>query len=86
MFYVLQQSHKCYTQKYNTSLFDLLSVLCLFAADKRVSRTPRRSQQPKTLDSPEDSTYYNLIHVSRPNMIVFISFNTSKFTTIVMCG
>uniref|UniRef100_A0A8C4HY65 non-specific serine/threonine protein kinase n=1 Tax=Dicentrarchus labrax TaxID=13489 RepID=A0A8C4HY65_DICLA len=33
-------------------------------ADKRLSRTPRRTQQPKTLNTPEDSTYYNLIHVS----------------------
>lgn len=36
----------------------------LFLADKRMSRTPRRAQQPKTLNTPEDSTYYNLIHVS----------------------
>uniref|UniRef100_A0A671XC44 non-specific serine/threonine protein kinase n=1 Tax=Sparus aurata TaxID=8175 RepID=A0A671XC44_SPAAU len=35
-----------------------------FPADKRLSRTPRRTQQPKTLNTPEDSTYYNLIHVS----------------------
>ncbi|CAL9698193.1 unnamed protein product [Knipowitschia caucasica] len=34
------------------------------SAEKRTSRTPRRSQQPKTLDSLEDSTYYNLIHRS----------------------
>ncbi|XP_020791281.1 myosin-IIIa [Boleophthalmus pectinirostris] len=33
-------------------------------AEKRSSRTPRRSQQPKTLNSPEDSTYYNLLHRS----------------------
>uniref|UniRef100_A0A8D3BSW1 non-specific serine/threonine protein kinase n=1 Tax=Scophthalmus maximus TaxID=52904 RepID=A0A8D3BSW1_SCOMX len=31
---------------------------------KRLSRTPRRTQKPKTLNTPEDSTYYNLIHVS----------------------
>uniref|UniRef100_A0A3Q1GVG2 non-specific serine/threonine protein kinase n=1 Tax=Acanthochromis polyacanthus TaxID=80966 RepID=A0A3Q1GVG2_9TELE len=30
--------------------------------DKRLSRTPRRTQQPKTLNTPEDSTYYTLIH------------------------
>uniref|UniRef100_A0A4W6DVD6 non-specific serine/threonine protein kinase n=1 Tax=Lates calcarifer TaxID=8187 RepID=A0A4W6DVD6_LATCA len=34
------------------------------STDKRLSRTPRRTQQPKTLNTPEDSTYYNLIHVS----------------------
>ncbi|XP_037613510.1 myosin-IIIa isoform X1 [Sebastes umbrosus] len=34
------------------------------SADKRQSRTPRRTQQPKTLNTPEDSTYYNLIHRS----------------------
>ncbi|XP_028290295.1 myosin-IIIa isoform X2 [Gouania willdenowi] len=32
--------------------------------EKRLSRTPRRTQQPKTLNTPEDSTYYNLIHRS----------------------
>uniref|UniRef100_A0A4W5LD26 non-specific serine/threonine protein kinase n=1 Tax=Hucho hucho TaxID=62062 RepID=A0A4W5LD26_9TELE len=39
-----------------------------FAANHQQSgklcRTPRRTQQPKTLNTPEDSTYYNLIHVS----------------------
>ncbi|XP_068603891.1 myosin-IIIa [Brachionichthys hirsutus] len=34
------------------------------SSDVRVPRTPRRSQQPKTLNTPEDSTYYNLIHRS----------------------
>ncbi|XP_029934832.1 myosin-IIIa isoform X1 [Myripristis murdjan] len=28
------------------------------------ARSPRRTQQPKTLNTPEDSTYYNLIHRS----------------------
>ncbi|CAJ1082668.1 myosin-IIIa [Xyrichtys novacula] len=32
--------------------------------EKRLSRTPRRTQQPKTLNTPEDSTYYTLIHRS----------------------
>lgn len=36
------------------------------AAEQRQSRTPRRTQQPKTLNTPEESTYYNLIHVSPP--------------------
>ncbi|XP_038587407.1 myosin-IIIa [Micropterus salmoides] len=34
------------------------------STDKRLSRTPRRTQQPKTLNTPEDSTYYTLIHRS----------------------
>ncbi|XP_026218983.1 myosin-IIIa isoform X1 [Anabas testudineus] len=34
------------------------------STEKRLSRTPRRTQQPKTLNTPEDSTYYNLIHRS----------------------
>ncbi|XP_047468034.1 myosin-IIIa isoform X2 [Mugil cephalus] len=34
------------------------------STDKRLSRTPRRTQPPKTLNTPEDSTYYNLIHRS----------------------
>ncbi|MED6287175.1 hypothetical protein CHARACLAT_013696 [Characodon lateralis] len=38
--------------------------LCYFSAEKRFSRTPRRTQQPKTLNTPEDSTYYTLIHRS----------------------
>ncbi|XP_069047374.1 myosin-IIIa isoform X4 [Lepisosteus oculatus] len=33
-------------------------------ADQKQVRTPRRTQQPKTLNTPEDSTYYNLIHRS----------------------
>ncbi|XP_039609847.1 myosin-IIIa isoform X1 [Polypterus senegalus] len=33
-------------------------------AEQPQTRSPRRPQQPKTLDSPEDSTYYNLIHRS----------------------
>ncbi|KAI1891345.1 hypothetical protein AGOR_G00142840 [Albula goreensis] len=32
--------------------------------DQKQTRTPRRTQQPKTLNTPEDSTYYNLIHRS----------------------
>ncbi|RXM29315.1 Glutamate decarboxylase 2 [Acipenser ruthenus] len=31
--------------------------------DQKQARTSRRSQQPKTLNTPEDSTYYNLIHI-----------------------
>ncbi|XP_062415251.1 myosin-IIIa [Pungitius pungitius] len=34
------------------------------STDGRQPRTPRRTQQPKTLNTPEDSTYYNLIHRS----------------------
>ncbi|XP_016131586.1 myosin-IIIa-like [Sinocyclocheilus grahami] len=33
-------------------------------ADTMQSRTSRRTQQPKTLNTPEDSTYYTLIHRS----------------------
>uniref|UniRef100_A0A6Q2Y921 non-specific serine/threonine protein kinase n=1 Tax=Esox lucius TaxID=8010 RepID=A0A6Q2Y921_ESOLU len=36
----------------------------LQSVDLKVCRMPRRTQQPKTLNAPEDSTYYNLIHVS----------------------
>ncbi|KTG05783.1 hypothetical protein cypCar_00007412 [Cyprinus carpio] len=32
--------------------------------DTKQSRTSRRTQQPKTLNTPEDSTYYTLIHRS----------------------
>ncbi|XP_062335819.1 myosin-IIIa isoform X1 [Osmerus eperlanus] len=34
------------------------------SVDLKVQRTPRRTQQPKTLNTPEDATYYNLIHRS----------------------
>ncbi|XP_078137393.1 myosin-IIIa [Sander vitreus] len=34
------------------------------STDKKQPRTPRRTQQPKTLNTLEDSTYYNLIHRS----------------------
>uniref|UniRef100_A0A671RKA5 non-specific serine/threonine protein kinase n=1 Tax=Sinocyclocheilus anshuiensis TaxID=1608454 RepID=A0A671RKA5_9TELE len=33
-------------------------------ADTKQPRTSRRTQQPKTLNTPEDSTYYTLIHRS----------------------
>nr|XP_055038239.1 myosin-IIIa isoform X2 [Misgurnus anguillicaudatus] len=33
-------------------------------ADTKQARTSRRTQQPKTLNTPEDSTYYTLIHRS----------------------
>ncbi|XP_078391711.1 myosin-IIIa [Cetorhinus maximus] len=32
--------------------------------DQKQQRIPRRTQPPKTLNTPEDSTYYNLIHRS----------------------
>ncbi|XP_030624792.1 myosin-IIIa [Chanos chanos] len=32
--------------------------------DTKQTRTPRRTQKPKTLNTPEDSTYYTLIHRS----------------------
>uniref|UniRef100_A0A3B3B3T4 non-specific serine/threonine protein kinase n=1 Tax=Oryzias melastigma TaxID=30732 RepID=A0A3B3B3T4_ORYME len=35
-----------------------------YAPHHHQSRTPRRTQQPKTLNTPEDSTYYTLIHRS----------------------
>lgn len=47
-----------------STLEHIIYNLCYFLGDKKVSRTPRRAQQPKTLNTPEDSTYYNLIHVS----------------------
>ncbi|XP_036437759.1 myosin-IIIa [Colossoma macropomum] len=34
------------------------------SVDPKQTRTPRRTQKPKTLNTPEDSTYYNLIHRS----------------------
>ncbi|KAJ8396803.1 hypothetical protein AAFF_G00014020 [Aldrovandia affinis] len=34
------------------------------SVDQKQTRTSRRTQQPKTLNTPEDSTYYNLIHRS----------------------
>uniref|UniRef100_A0AAR2K8K2 non-specific serine/threonine protein kinase n=1 Tax=Pygocentrus nattereri TaxID=42514 RepID=A0AAR2K8K2_PYGNA len=36
----------------------------LLTVDPKQTRTPRRTQKPKTLNTPEDATYYNLIHVS----------------------
>uniref|UniRef100_A0A3Q3JMB8 non-specific serine/threonine protein kinase n=1 Tax=Monopterus albus TaxID=43700 RepID=A0A3Q3JMB8_MONAL len=35
----------------------------------QMSRAPRRTQPPKTLNTPEDSTYYNLIHVTSVNIL-----------------
>ncbi|XP_028826695.1 LOW QUALITY PROTEIN: myosin-IIIa [Denticeps clupeoides] len=36
----------------------------MFVKDVKQARTPRRTQPPKTLNTPEDSTYYTLIHRS----------------------
>uniref|UniRef100_A0AAQ5Y6F7 non-specific serine/threonine protein kinase n=1 Tax=Amphiprion ocellaris TaxID=80972 RepID=A0AAQ5Y6F7_AMPOC len=59
-----------------------IRLCCSSVTDKRLSRTPRRTQQPKTLNTPEDSTYYTLIHVSH-------SLNTERFqilsTTKLCC-
>jgi len=52
------------TALYNLQNSDVFKCLSYFPVDKRLSRTPRRTQQPKTLNTPEDSTYYTLIHVS----------------------
>uniref|UniRef100_A0A669AXU3 non-specific serine/threonine protein kinase n=1 Tax=Oreochromis niloticus TaxID=8128 RepID=A0A669AXU3_ORENI len=59
---------------------DALNCLCYFSADKRLSRTPRRNQQPKTLNTPEDSTYYNLIHVTAP----VTTFPASSFNNALL--
>uniref|UniRef100_A0A3P8ZCE0 non-specific serine/threonine protein kinase n=1 Tax=Esox lucius TaxID=8010 RepID=A0A3P8ZCE0_ESOLU len=40
----------------------LYFCFCNVSVDLKVCRMPRRTQQPKTLNAPEDSTYYNLIH------------------------
>uniref|UniRef100_A0A8C4RZM5 non-specific serine/threonine protein kinase n=1 Tax=Erpetoichthys calabaricus TaxID=27687 RepID=A0A8C4RZM5_ERPCA len=42
-------------------------------AEQPQTRSPRRPQQPKTLDSPEDSTYYNLIHVMTWDFLILYS-------------
>uniref|UniRef100_A0A8C2AZX2 non-specific serine/threonine protein kinase n=1 Tax=Cyprinus carpio TaxID=7962 RepID=A0A8C2AZX2_CYPCA len=45
------------------------------------SRTSRRTQQPKTLNTPEDSTYYTLIHVSQHHtMTLTLSKNYRGFS------
>ncbi|KAM9774984.1 myosin-IIIa isoform 1-T1 [Syngnathus typhle] len=43
---------------------DGVASLLRKSPDKRLSRPPRRSLQPKILNTPEDSTYYTLIHRS----------------------
>ncbi|KAL2085688.1 hypothetical protein ACEWY4_019008 [Coilia grayii] len=40
------------------------------SVDTKQTRTSRRTQQPKTLNTPEDSTYYTLIHVSLSQVCV----------------
>uniref|UniRef100_A0A6Q2Z6W4 Myosin IIIA n=1 Tax=Esox lucius TaxID=8010 RepID=A0A6Q2Z6W4_ESOLU len=45
-------------------IIPLYFCFCNVSVDLKVCRMPRRTQQPKTLNAPEDSTYYNLIHVS----------------------
>uniref|UniRef100_A0A669DJY4 non-specific serine/threonine protein kinase n=1 Tax=Oreochromis niloticus TaxID=8128 RepID=A0A669DJY4_ORENI len=63
---------------------DALNCLCYFSADKRLSRTPRRNQQPKTLNTPEDSTYYNLIHVTLPSAAPVTTFPASSFNNALL--
>uniref|UniRef100_A0A665X664 non-specific serine/threonine protein kinase n=1 Tax=Echeneis naucrates TaxID=173247 RepID=A0A665X664_ECHNA len=53
------------------------------SADKRLPRTPRRTQQPKTLNTPEDSTYYNLIHVNDKQYEIFL-LNMNLFITFLV--
>lgn len=46
------------------------AIFCFFTVTAKVEdtrplkRPPRRPRKPKTLNNPEDSTYYTLIHVS----------------------
>ncbi|XP_032359245.1 myosin-IIIa isoform X8 [Etheostoma spectabile] len=49
------------------------------STDKRQLRTPRRTQQPKTLNTLEDSTYYNLIHrtIAQRKIALFAAFQRS---------
>uniref|UniRef100_A0A8C5HNS6 non-specific serine/threonine protein kinase n=1 Tax=Gouania willdenowi TaxID=441366 RepID=A0A8C5HNS6_GOUWI len=53
--------------------------------EKRLSRTPRRTQQPKTLNTPEDSTYYNLIHVSHSGTHTHFTLNVNRIYSIPPC-
>ncbi|KAG9340094.1 hypothetical protein JZ751_022016 [Albula glossodonta] len=46
--------------------------------DQKQTRTPRRTQQPKTLNTPEDSTYYNLIHLEDMDDPYYQGLSTSK--------
>lgn len=45
-----------------------IAIFCFFTAKvedcRPIQRPPRRPRKPKTLNNPEDSTYYTLIHVS----------------------
>uniref|UniRef100_A0A670JD63 non-specific serine/threonine protein kinase n=1 Tax=Podarcis muralis TaxID=64176 RepID=A0A670JD63_PODMU len=45
-------------------VFSSLAVASKSEDAHSVQRSPRRPQKPKTLNNPEDSTYYTLIHVS----------------------
>lgn len=58
----------------------LLLIYCflsslVYLVDKQL-RTPRRTQKPKTLNTPEDSTYYTLIHVSPAQVCAFKTLNS----------
>lgn len=76
------------TAQHNIKLLpDVFNNLCHFSAEKRKSRTPRRTQQPKTLNTPEDSTYYTLIHVShrKRDGDRFQIFTTTKLCRQLPC-
>uniref|UniRef100_A0AAQ4NS56 non-specific serine/threonine protein kinase n=1 Tax=Gasterosteus aculeatus aculeatus TaxID=481459 RepID=A0AAQ4NS56_GASAC len=66
----------------------IILIDCRISADKRQSRSPRRTQEPKTLNTPEDATYYNLIHVSRrttPSVRRNIYYVLTLVSCVVSC-
>ncbi|XP_074390813.1 myosin-IIIa isoform X3 [Zonotrichia albicollis] len=56
------------------------SVVAKVEDSRPMQRPPRRPRKPKTLNNPEDSTYYTLIHSMATNLgaTMVISFTVSK--------
>ncbi|KAG7260049.1 hypothetical protein CRUP_007741, partial [Coryphaenoides rupestris] len=60
------QERKKFKERHKTQAGDELEVPTTSTGEEELEpkglRTPRRTQPPKTLNTPEDSTYYTLIH------------------------
>uniref|UniRef100_A0A8C5AQU4 non-specific serine/threonine protein kinase n=1 Tax=Gadus morhua TaxID=8049 RepID=A0A8C5AQU4_GADMO len=60
----IQRTYRGSTQSIQRRQMTGVVSFCWFPVLPKGSRTPRRTQPPKTLNTPEESTYYNQIHVS----------------------
>lgn len=53
-----------FCEEVSIAVFCFFTVVAKVEDSRPMQRPPRRPRKPKTLNNPEDSTYYTLIHVS----------------------